>query len=179
DELAEVGAQRLLLLSPGDYFAFNQAFAERLDMPLNEKIERVELVSVLAEALAAGRLQFRQADDLPAAFYVDPTHAVRHAERHEAVRSLVSAALEEKPGELFFNRQRAHPTGSTHLQFSNPELARQLTVARLRDAWERGAKTLICDDPGTLYQLQAFAEPYDLRVLSLYELLADHVLLSS
>jgi hypothetical protein len=62
--------------------------------------------------------------------------------------------------------------GSTHLQFSNPALAEQLTRARLQDAQDVGAKRLICEDVGTLWQIGRFADEYGIQIQGLYELLA-------
>lgn len=176
EELRESGAKKLLVLSPGDYFAFNQAFEERLDLALPQDVEIMEVVSLLAAELEAGNLRLGQEGETSAYAYVDPTHAVRNPVRHEAVRRLATAVMGESPRELFFNRDRAHPVGSTHLQFSNPELAQKLTVARLQDAWKSGAEVLVCEDAGTLVQLSESAEVYGLGVLGLFELLAENVL---
>jgi Fe-S oxidoreductase len=62
------------------------------------------------------------------------------------------------------------------LQFSNPALAEKLTLARLEDAQKSGAEILICEDPGTLYQLSKYASSHDLIVLGLYELLAGNLI---
>jgi hypothetical protein len=84
--------------------------------------------------------------------------------------------MQEEPCELFFNRENAHPVGSTHLQFSNPELAEILTLARLEDAHKSGAEVLICDDPGTLFQLSKYADSHDFAIVGLYEQLAKFIL---
>lgn len=175
-ELQESGAKKLLVLSPGDYFTFNQAAEERLDIEFPTDVELVELVSLLAEELDAGSLQFKKSDHRSTFAYVDPTHAVRHPARHEAGRQLTAVVMQGDPCELFFSREHAHPVGSTHLQFSNPELADKLTAARLEDAQKSGAEILICEDPGTLYQLSKHADSRGFTVLGLYELLAKNVL---
>ena len=134
----------------------------------------MEVVSFLADELEAGKLNLDRAD-VGAYAYVDPTHAVRHPERHEEVRQLVTAVLSGESHELFWSRENAHPVGSTHLQFSKPELAQKLTVARLEDARKSGAEVLVCEDPGTLFHLSRYAESYDFKILGLYELLAENV----
>ena len=176
DELQASGAKKLLVLTPGDYFAFNQAFPERIDLAFPADVELVEVVSLLAAQLEAGNLQFSTADETSDYVYVDPTHAVRHPARHEAVRKLVTAVMGSKPHELFFNRGQAHPVGSTHLQFSNPELAQKLTDARLKDAGRSKVGLLICEDPGTLYQISKSAPDNGFQILGLYELLARNVI---
>lgn len=175
-ELQESGAKKLLLLSPGDYFTFNQAIDERLGIEFPADVELVELVSLLAEEMANGTLKFSAVGEDPPYAYVDPTHAVRHPERHAAARQLAAAPMVEEPYELFFSRENAHPVGSTHLQFSSPALAEKLTLARLEDAQNSGAEILICEDPGTLYQLSKYADSRGFTVLGLYEWLAKNIL---
>jgi Fe-S oxidoreductase len=174
-EVESAGAQTLLLLSAGDYFAFGQMMTERLQMSRPARVQMLELTTLLAQKLAAGEISFTPtADDRPYA-YVDPTHAVRVPERHDRVRSLVTAVMPRSPLELLFRKERAHPVGSTYLQFSNAPLAEQLTHARLQDAQNSGAQLLICEDPATLYQLKQFAGDYGMEVQGLYELLAAGV----
>ena len=174
-ELKTSGAKTLLVLSPGDYFTFKQAYNERLDIPFPDEVEIVEMTTWLARQMEAGALNFRSSEMGAGVAYVDPTHAVRVAGREDDVRKLVTAVTSNPPLELFWRRDRAHPVGSTHLQFSRPALAEKLTRARLQDAHNSGAKTLICEDPGTLYHLSKYAAEYDLPVLGLYELLAEQL----
>ena len=132
-------------------------------------VEIIELTSYLAEQ----NLSLGKAKNGVVA-YVDPTHAVRHEARHEKVRELVTAVTQNTT-ELFFRQDRAHPAGNTHLQFSNPTLAQQLTRARLQDAQNSGATTILCEDPATLHHLNQFADKYNLEVIGLYELLAKQL----
>lgn len=175
DELQQCGATTLLLLSAGDYFTFNQAYEERLGLAPPSTVDLVEIVSLLAEKMEGGSLNLHRSDDNTPYAYIDPTHAVRSPNRHEAVRELVKAVIPTEPHELFYRRENAHPVGSTHLQFSKPELADKLTLARLEDAKNSGAELLICEDPGTLHQLNRFAETFGLQVRGLYELLAENL----
>ncbi len=175
DELDTTGAKRMLVLSPGDYFTFNQLYEERLDIPWPEDVELLEVTTFLAEQLEMGILQFKQsADETPYA-YVDPTQAVRVPSRHEMPRKLMNSMLPTPMRELLWRRERAHPVGSTALQFTWPDIAEKLTHARLQDAFQSGAKILVTDDPGTLHKLSEKASQYDLRVQGLYELLANHL----
>jgi Fe-S oxidoreductase len=168
DEVADSGAKTLLVLSAGDAFVFNQMLTERLGLERPSNLQIVEVTQYLAES----NISFKPLeDDVPTA-YVDPTHAVRVADRHESVRGLVTAVYPHPLRELFWRRERAHPVGSTHLQFSNPALAEQLTRARLQDAQNVGAKRVVCEDVGTLWELGRFADEYDLQIQGLYELLA-------
>lgn len=174
EELRATGARQMLVLSPGDYFTFKQLYPERLDVEWPD-VDVLEVVTILDTALAAGRLEFRRFDDATPTAYVDPSHAVRVPERFTAPRRLLSAVLPSEVLELFWRRERAHPVGSTSLQFARPDLADLLTRARLADAKNRGAERLICEDPGTLFQLQCFAPEFGLEVRGLYELLAEHL----
>lgn len=166
DELTASGAKTLLVLSAGDYFAWTQLYEERLGLKRPSDIEVIELTSYLADQ----ELTF-QAKENGIVAYVDPTHAVRHEKRHEKVRELVTA-VSSNTKELFWRKDRAHPVGNTQLQFSNPTLAQQLTHARLQDAQNSGATTILCEDPSTLYHLNQFADEYNLSIIGLYEHLA-------
>ena len=77
--------------------------------------------------------------------------------------------------ELFWRRERAHPVGSTALQFTQPDLAEKLTRARLQDAQQAGAQLLITEEAGTLHALNAAATEYGLHVQGLYEILSTHL----
>ena len=175
NELDATGAKRMLVLSPGDYFTFNQLYEERLGIPWPKDVQLLEVTTFLAEQLEMGILKFKQsADETPYA-YVDPTQAVRVPLRHDMPRKLLNAVLCTPGRELLWRRERAHPVGSTALQFTRPDIAKKLTHARLKDALQSGAQILITDDPGTLYKLSEVAGQYNLRVQGLYELLAGHV----
>ncbi len=175
DELEASGAKRLLVLSPGDYFTFNQLYEERLGIPWPEEVELVEVMTFLAEKLEAGALEFEASNDERPYAYVDPTLAVRVPTRHQAPRLLASLVLPTSGLELLWRKERAHPVGNTALQFTNPDIAEKLTHARLQDALRAGAQILITDDPGTLHKLAGGADQYNLHIQGLYELLVKHV----
>jgi Fe-S oxidoreductase len=174
-ELQAAGARRMLVLSPGDYFVFNQMYAERLGIEWPEEVELVEVTRLLAGAQEAGQLSFRRSADHTPYAYVDPTHAVRVPDRHDDPRRLLEAVLPGERRELFWRKERAHPVGSTGLQFTTPDIADKLTLSRLEDAQKAGAELLICEDPGTLKKLSEKADRFGLRVCGLYELLAEHL----
>jgi Fe-S oxidoreductase len=170
DELKKSGAETLLVLSAGDAYAFTDALQERLDLSLPEDLEVVEV----GEYLLAGdypELSSAQFEDGLTA-YVDPTHAVRQPERHTLIRALARIVAGDEMVELFWRGERAHPVGSTYLQFTNPPLAEKLTRGRLEDAQRSGAKRVLCEDPATLYQLSQFAGDYNIEVAGLFELLS-------
>jgi Fe-S oxidoreductase len=172
DELASVGAGRLVVLGPGDRYTLTELFPERLRIDWPEGIEVVELTALLAERQRSDPLPFARDPDTSPYAYIDPTHALRAPERHDAPRALLDSALSGDAVELFWRRERAHPVGSTGLQFTHPQLAEALTRARLEDARTRGATRIVSDDPGTLAQLRTYADDYGLRVQGLYDLLA-------
>jgi Fe-S oxidoreductase len=174
-ELQSSGAKRLLVFSPGDYFTFNQLYKERLGIEFPENVELVELTTWLAYRLEGGEIGFnRLTNGVPYA-YVDPTHSVRVPGRHSAARNLLTAVISSAACELFWRRERAHPVGSTALQFTKPDIAEKLTLARLEDAQGSGAQLLISDDPGTLKKLDEAASASGLRVGGLFELLVDQL----
>ncbi len=170
EEVRITGARMVLVLAPVDLFTFRQLYPERLGITWPSEIALVDLASFLAARLAEGVLRLH--DGQSDAAYVDPTHAVRAQERFAPVRALCVAALGRPPRELFWRKERAHPVGSTALQFSRPGIAEALTRARLKDAQATGASSVLCEDPGTLYQLERYAPDYDLKVAGLYETLA-------
>ncbi len=175
DDLEQVGANRLIVLGPGDAYSLTRLYPERLGVLWPESVEVVELTVLLAEALATDDLKLEPLHlDAPYA-YVDPTHAVRRPERVDAPRVLLEALVKGVRRELFWRRERAHPVGSTALQFTHPELADKLTRSRLEDARSRGVRHLVCDDPATLFQLERFAPGYGLELHGLYELVNQHL----
>ncbi len=175
DELKIAGVSRLLVLSAGDYFTFHQLYEERLGIAWPEEVEIVELTAFILEQVEAGKLRFGRSTHDQAYAYVDPTHAVRVPARHEAPRQLLEAVLPGVRRELFWRRDRAHPVGSTALQFTKPDIAEKLTRARLEDGQASGAHLLVCEDPGTLAQLALYAGEYGLQVRCLYDLLAEQL----
>ncbi|UCD42758.1 MAG: (Fe-S)-binding protein [Chloroflexota bacterium] len=176
EELKTSGASRMMVLSPGDYFTFNQLYPERLGIDFPADVELIELTSFLAEQLEGGEIRFNKISSQIPFAYVDPTHAVRVTGRHDAPRQLLAAVMPGEPRELFWRRERGHPVGSTALQFTKPDIAEKLSRARLEDARQSGAQLLVCDDPGTLKQLDQFAEEFGLQVKGLYELLFEQLI---
>ncbi len=175
DELAATGATRLLVLSPGDLFAFRQLYGERLGLDWPEDVVVEEVVEFLARQLEAGSLALRRSDDGQAYAYVDPTHTVRVEGRWWAPRKLLAAALAGEPRELFWRRERAHPSGATALQFTLPHMAMMLASARLEDARQAGARLIVTEAPGDLAQLSRLAPKAGLRLQGLFELLAERL----
>jgi Fe-S oxidoreductase len=176
-DLRSTNASTLLVLSPGDLFAFRQLCDERLGLGLPAGVKLQEVTVLLAERLAAGELRLaaqRAGEPRPYA-YVDPAHTVRAPERVSAPRSLLAAVMPGPGVELFWREERTHPAGSTSLKFANPQLADHLTYARLGDAAQVGARLLISDDPGTLHALAAHAPRFGVQVQGLYELLAEQL----
>lgn len=173
DELKASGARKLLVLSPGDYFAFNQHLIERLGITWPEEVELVELTTYLYDHFNAGRLSFTPLEETTSYAYVDPAHTTRVPAGRAAARSILKAVLSVPARELFWRGERTHPVGSTALQFTQPHLADHLTFARLGDVVKSGAQVAITEDAGTLYQLNRHAARFGVRVQGLYELLAD------
>ena len=172
DELQKVGVKKLFVLSPQDLFSFRQMYKERLGISWPKEIVLIDLVDFLSEQVQKDRLRVRP---LSAAAqndtaYVDPTHAVRLPARFDSARRLCEVILKKPPIELFWHRERAHPAGSTAIQFTRPDIGTQLTEARLEDARSRGAKVLLCDDPATLHELR-LRNQHSLQIQDLYETL--------
>jgi Fe-S oxidoreductase len=175
DELRASGAGKLLVLSPGDYFAFNQHLVERLGLRWPEEVELIELTSYLHDHFNAGRLSFTTLEGTAPYAYVDPAHAVRVPARRAAAPAILNAVFSMPGRELFWRGERAHPAGTTALQYTQPHIADQLTFAKLDDIVKSGAQVAITEDAGTLYQLHRHAARFGVRVQGLYELLAEQI----
>jgi len=178
DELRASGARKLLVLSPGDYFAFRQHLQERLELTWPKEVECIELTTYLYDQLKAGILNFTSLEDENTIAYVDPAHSVRVPEGRAAARAILNTVLSNPAHELFWRGEHSHPAGSTALQFTQPHLADRLTFARLDDVVKSGAQVAITEDAGTLYQLNRHAARIGLRVQGLYEILADSLSLN-
>ena len=175
DELAASGANRMLVLSPGDYYAFRQLHEDRNGITWPEAIEIQEVIPLLAQYLKSGDLAFRIASSNGSYAYVDPTHSVRVPARFDAPRELLTAVMAAAPLELFWRRERAHPCGNGALQFTQPEISNHLAYSRLDDVQKSGAKILYTEDPGSQTQLTTYAHRFGLEVKNLYELLAEQL----
>jgi Fe-S oxidoreductase len=175
DEVVASGASELLVLAPSDRWTFEYVYPRRLELEWPAVSVR-EVTEVLAHALADDRLRIAPArDDVPYAYH-DPCHAPRVARERPAARALIAAALGSSSSHnLFWREHRAHPCGAIGgLEFTSPDIARQLAMARLDDASSAGARVLITEDPACLAHLGAHAHS-GFTVTGLYELLADRL----
>jgi Fe-S oxidoreductase len=176
DELKASGARRMLVLTPGDYYAFNRLLTDRLEVEWPLGVELQEVISLLDKKFTAGMLKFKSSDDKRPYAYIDPTNSLRIPARFEAPRRLLAGIMPTTGRELFWRKERAHPCGNGALQFSNPHISNHLTYARLADAQEIGAQILITEDPGGLTHLSRHADRFGLYIQDLYEILANHLL---
>lgn len=174
-ELEGSGAKQLLVLTPGDFYTFDQLYEERLEIEWPKHIDLVEVVTYLAEKLDDGSLELGSSIEKSPYAYLDPTHSVRVKTRYESPRRLLSTVLSAPNIEMFWRRERAHPCGNVALQFTNPHIATHLNYSRIDDAQRAGAKLLFTEDPGCLAQLVPLAGRFDLRVQGFYEFLGDHL----
>jgi Fe-S oxidoreductase len=133
-----------------------------------------EVTGVLDAALQTGQLTLPPAKEGEAWAYIDPTHSARIGRSGDAPRRL-GAALLGAPRELFWRRERAHPSGATALRFSLPHMAYLLAQARLQDAQRQSAHVVVTEAPGDLALLSEVAPRMGLRVQGLYELLASQL----
>jgi Fe-S oxidoreductase len=160
DEIARTGASEVLTLSTADRWAFEHVYPARLGLPLPAGLVVNEVVAVLAEAVAGGRLRFRKQAGPPYAYH-DPCHSVRVSRNGAAPRRLLTEALGEQEGRaLFWREGRAHPCGAIGgLELTHPEIAKVLAEARLADTKAAGALRLITDDPSCAYHLNQAETP--------------------
>jgi Fe-S oxidoreductase len=174
-DVAASGCRELLVLGPGDRFAFERAYPSRLQVAWPAGVAIREATAALADALEAGRLRLRPAPDAVPWAYQEPDHAVRAGVR-PAPRQLLAAALggshERRP---LRRDERAHPCGvSGGLDLTQPQLAAALAQARLADAEAAGAVRVVVEDPASLRHLRAHAGG-KMEVLGLFEVLASRL----
>ena len=175
DEIARVKARRVFVLSPAEVYTF-ETVLPHLGLELPSGVEVVEVSVHLAEQLDASRIRKNGLTDYG---FVDPDHTVRNPGRWAHPRTLLAALTDAEPVELFWRRERAVPTGvSGGLTFTQPELARRLAEVQIQAAIERGARTLVTDDPHTAHHLSQVAAGSDITVAGLFELLAENLVAS-
>jgi Fe-S oxidoreductase len=175
DELKASGARRMLVLTPGDYYAFGRFLSDRLEVEWPVGVEIQEVISFLDIKFTAGILKFKSSDDKRPYAYIDPTHSLRIPARYDAPRRLLAGVMSTAGHELFWRKERAHPCGNGALQFITPQISDHLTYARLADAQQAGAQIAVTEDPGCLSHLNRHADRFGLHVQGFYELLADHL----
>jgi len=178
-EVEAAGCRELLVLTPGDRFAFEQVYGDRLHVTWPAGVEIKDVSNLLARAFTEGRLAFRgpASSEVAAYAYHDPCHAARIDREDSAPRTLLHAALgESRARHLFWRERRAHPCGAIGgLEFTQPAIAAKLADARLADTRAAGATWLITDDPACADHLRSRPQQ-DVTVLGLYELLADRLI---
>jgi Fe-S oxidoreductase len=171
-DVEAAGCRELLVLGPGDRYAFERLYGERLGITWPEVTVR-EVTDVLAEALVNGKLAFRRTSDAPLYAYHDPCHAPRIGRDGVAPRALLGAALGEASARrLFWREGRAHPCGAVGgLELTQPALADALADARFADAAAAGAEWLVTEDASCLHHLRSRGTGR-IAVHGLYDLLA-------
>ena len=166
------GVRELLVLRPADKWAFEYVYPTRLGVDWPSNVTVTEVTIALAAVVEKGKLHVSRRDAAPPAYH-DPCHSPRIARNAAAPRRLLAAIYGDQPApELFWRADRAHPCGAVGgLDASHPEIARQLTAARIEGALSAGASTLVTDDPVCLTELRRHAQDR-LDVVGLYTLLA-------
>ncbi|MDA2926645.1 (Fe-S)-binding protein [Acidobacteria bacterium AH-259-G07] len=174
-EVVKADCGKLLVMSPGDLYAFRTLYIERLNLTWPLEVEVVEATSFLYNAFKNGKLSLNRQNATPSYAYHDPCHSPRVRREYEAPRQLLSTVLGTAPLDLFWREQRAHPCGAVGgLEFTQPELATQLAEARFADTHRAGASLLITEDPLCLNQLKKHAS-FGIAVKGLYETLAEGI----
>jgi Fe-S oxidoreductase len=174
-EVAASGCRELLVLGPGDRYAFERLYHERLDLAWPADVVIKDVTTVLAEALSAGRVSFRRRANVPPYAYHDPCHGPRVRRDAASPRALLAAALGSGEVRMFWRGERAHPCGAIGgLEFTQPAIAAKLADARVADAVAAGASWLVADDPSCLHHLRTRPNG-GVAVQSFYELLVDQL----
>lgn len=172
-DIAAVGCARLIVLTPADVQALRE-FHPDLGLPLPDTVEVVELTTLLADAIEAGRLSVRKAD--LSLTYHDPAYTPRRLPRAAAARAILSALTSQPVREMLWREKRAMPGGAIGgLEFTHPALAADMTRERLAEAAATGADLFVTEDPAALAHFAAHADSSGPAVTGLYELLIDHL----
>ena len=175
DELEAINPKSMLVLTPGDYYTFNQMHEERNGLKWPDDVDLQEVIPYLGQCLTAGTIGFKLLNGSVPYAYVDPTHSVRVPERFDAPRQLLDAAMKSPRVELFWRRERTHPSGDGALQYTQPQLASHLAYSLLGDVAASGARKIVTEDPAALSQLMNYSKRFNLDGKNLYELLAEQL----
>ena len=173
-ELETSKAKELIVLGNADLYAFKQLYSERLGLSWTHHLKIVSLLDLFLNALREGKINLKLSADSRPYAYIDPSQALR-VKNFDTPRQLLKAVLPGKALELFWRRERSHPTGSGGIQFINPKLAEKLSRARLEDAQKQGAEVIYCEEAADLAALKRYASDYGLELIGLYELLAQNL----
>ncbi|HWB17789.1 MAG TPA: (Fe-S)-binding protein [Vicinamibacterales bacterium] len=176
EDVQSAGVDELIVLTPGDRWAFESVYADRLGLEWPAGVRVTEAIVVLARALAAGSLSFRAPDGARPYAYHDPCDTPRLDRDHAAPRALAAAALGADAARSFFWREhRAHPCGAIGgLDVTHPDIAATLAAARLDDARIAGAQWIVTEDPTCSQHLAAHASD-GVEVHNLFELLHERL----
>lgn len=170
-EITASHCTRLIVLTPEDAHAFLHVHPE-LGLPLPDGVEVVELITLLAEALDDGRLEFR-ASELSLTYH-DPAYTPLFPERAAQARRVLSALTVHPVREMLWRQTRAAPGGTAGgLRFTHPALAATLTRDRLAEAAATGAEWLVTEDPAALADFETHAQGTGIRVKGLYQLAVE------
>jgi Fe-S oxidoreductase len=166
------GVTEVFVLRPADKWAFEYVYPKRLGVEWPSNVAVTEVTVALAGVVEKGGLKLSRRDAQPPAYH-DPCHSPRIARDATAPRRLLAAIYGDQPApELFWRAHRAHPCGAVGgLDVTHPEIARQLTAARIEGALSTGATMLVTDDPVCLGELRRYAQDR-LDVVGLFTLLA-------
>jgi Fe-S oxidoreductase len=169
------GAKQVLVLRPADRWTFEHVYPARLGTEWPAGVQVREVVTVLADAYASGRLGLRESPDGPYAYH-DPCHSPRTGRERPAPRALLAAAVgSDDAKSLFFREGRAHPCGAVGgLEITHPAIAARLAAARLEDASRAGARMLITEDPACHRHLEESGDG-SVLVRNLYDVLAERL----
>ena len=103
DEIKQVGAKQVFVLSPGEIYA-HSVLPDYLGLPWPETVELLEVTTFLADQLEMG-LTFAPANLNHYAFF-DPDQTVRQPGRWAAPRKLLATLSNTPPTDLFWRKER-------------------------------------------------------------------------
>ena len=159
------GAKTVVVIDPIDARIMKHEYSEWNIAP-GARI--VTATSFVAELIAEGKLKPAKSADVVT--FHDAGALSRDLDETQPGRDIL-AAMGLTLKEMFLNRDLAKSSGGSLFAVYAPELAPMLSSGRWDDAARTGAKTLVCEAPGSYAALSATV-PEGMQLVDLFELLA-------
>jgi heterodisulfide reductase subunit D len=161
------GVKRLVVSCPCCTFTIQNLWPRFYGAEL--PFEIVHTTQVIAEAIAQGRLKFKQSTD-ETLVYHDPCYLARGVRLVQEPREILSAIPDVRLVEMERNRERSKCCGAGGgIRRAKPELSIAMARALLRDAERVGATTLLLNCPACFERVnlaqQGFDSPVKIRDL--------------
>ena len=182
--MQERGVHTVVTSCPACWLSWAQYYPQWAGkLGLDYRIEAKHYSQLLAEAIDAGKVQFKQEVPLTVAYH-DPCHMGRAGGIYEEPRRVLQAIPGIRLVEMEHNREQAHCCGSVLTLIGEPPVAKVIGDIRLQEAEAAGAQAVVASCPCCEFQFRVTAARtgrnlpvYDLGALAARSLgisLPDH-----